>query len=395
MGANRILKIFFLDKQIRQFYFADMKKLFTFLSIVPSTILLLQLGACTSKSVKTSGSPALTAKSPDEISIMTFNVENLFDTVHDKNREDFAYLPLSQKNTVEVQNGCNQLSGFYKRECFELDWNEGIVEKKMKNIAEVIQSVEEKRGPDVLILVEVENENVLSIFNKKHLQNSGYVTQVLIEGPDTRGIDLAVLSRFPIQGKAQLHKIPYKAEKPQDQEWMNKSRGVLEVPLKLPDGNKLTVFAAHFPSQRNPRYWRTQSVAFMKTKLEQMKNEMVVLGGDLNISQDEEDATGFFSKDFSSVGSVSHLVGCHHCDGSHEYRSTWSFLDALVFSQALGKNGTGPYKLVPESIDVVKFVPNHIYKGRSPRRFDEKTGEGVSDHFPIYARIKKRDAATP
>lgn len=321
---------------------------------------------------------------------MTYNVENLFDTVHDKNREDFAYLPLAKKNTPEIQAGCGTFKGYYKRECLEMDWTQELVEKKLKNISEVILSVDDKKGPDIVILVEVENENILSQLNKKYLSSAGYVTQVLIEGPDTRGIDLAVLSKFPLDGKANLHKIPYKAEKAEDQQWMDKSRGILEVPLKLPDGNKLTVLAAHFPSQRNPRYWRAQSVAFVKNKLEQMKDQMVILGGDLNISQDEEDAAEFFKKDLSEVGDVSHFIGCSHCDGSHEYRSTWSFLDALVFSKSLGKTGTAPYQVIPESIDVVKFVPNQIYKGRSPKRFDEKTGEGVSDHFPIYGRLRKR-----
>lgn len=321
---------------------------------------------------------------------MTYNVENLFDNIKDKNREDYAYLPLSQKNTEEIHRGCSEMKGFYKEECFELDWNDDVVKKKMKNIAEVVLSVDQGKGPDTLILVEVENENILGKLNKEHLQEAGYITQVLIEGPDTRGIDLAVLSRFPLEGKATLHKIPYRAKKFQDQKWMDKSRGVLEVPLKLPDGQKLTVFAAHFPSQRNPRYWREQSVDYVTKIMANRPNEMMILGGDLNISQDEEEVADFFKKDFSKVGLVSHLVGCHHCDGSHEYRSTWSFLDALVFSKNMGEDGTAPYKLLPESIDVVKFKKNQIHKGRSPKRFDEKTGEGVSDHFPIYGRIKKR-----
>ncbi len=321
---------------------------------------------------------------------MTYNVENLFDAVHDKNREDFAYLPLSLKQTPEVQTGCRVLKGYYKRECFELDWTQELVNQKLKNVAEVILSVEGQKGPDIVILVEVENENILKDLNRQYLKNAGYQTQILIEGPDLRGIDVALLSRFPVEGKAVLHKIPYKGKTPEDQKRMNRSRGVLEVPLKLPDGHKLIVMAAHFPSQGNPRYWRTQSVEFVRNRMQQLQDEMVILGGDLNISQDEEDEVGFFEKDLSSVGLVSHLVGCQKCDGTHEYRSTWSFLDALVFSKSLGEEGKAPYQLDKKSIDIVKFVPNQIYKGRSPKRFNKKTGEGVSDHFPLYARIHKR-----
>ena len=31
------------------------------------------------------------------VSLMTYNVENLFDTVHDEGKDDYAYLPLSVK----------------------------------------------------------------------------------------------------------------------------------------------------------------------------------------------------------------------------------------------------------------------------------------------------------
>ncbi len=122
-------------------------------------------------------------------------------------------------------------------------------------------------------------------------------------------------------------------------------------------------------------------------------NEMVVFGGDLNITLDEDSETGFFSKEMSSVGLVSHLVGCKTCDGTHNYKSRWSFLDVLIFSKNLEDKGTAPYELAPDTIDVVKYTENHLYKGNSPKRFTDN-GEGVSDHFPIYARLKLRDSAT-
>ena len=44
---------------------------------------------------------------PAEVSVMTYNVENLFDTVHDKNREDFTFLPLREKGKSEVVAFCS------------------------------------------------------------------------------------------------------------------------------------------------------------------------------------------------------------------------------------------------------------------------------------------------
>ena len=362
-----------------------MKKLFLALPLTVLIICTLYFPGCTSKGVKTA--PALQPKATEEISIMSFNVENLFDDKHDANREDFTYLPLSEKNKPEIQKFCNTQKGYYKRECLQSDWNSGIIEKKLKNVSQVILSVEENKGPDVLFLIEVENDHILGQLNKNYLQSAGYKTQVLIEGPDERGIDVALLSRFPLDGKAQLHKIPYVGKNEEDQKWMNRSRGILEVPLKLPNGSKLTAFVSHFPSQSNPRYWRAQAVEFAKKLMKDRPNEMIVFGGDLNITHDEDSEAGFFSTEMSSVGLVSHLVGCKHCDGTHNYRNDWSFLDVLIFSKNLDEKGTAPYKLDLNSIDVVKYAPVHLFKGNTPKRFSDG-GEGVSDHFPIYARLR-------
>ncbi len=367
-----------------------MKKLLLPLSITLLFVCTLNLPGCISKGVKTA--PALQPKSAEEVSIMSFNVENLFDDKHDANREDFTFLPLAEKKKPEIQAFCNTQKGYYKRECLESDWNSGILEKKMKNISEVILSVDGSKGADVLMLIEVENENVLAQLNKNYLQAAGYKTQVLIEGPDERGIDVAVLSRLPLDGKAKLHKIPYVGKNEEDQKWMNRSRGILEVPLKLPNGSRLIAMVAHFPSQRNPRYWREQSVQFARKLMQERPNEMIVLGGDLNITHDENEETGFYSKDLSSVGLVSHLVGCKHCDGTHNYRNDWSFLDALVFSKNMDATGTAPFHLDAKTVDVPKYAPVHVFKTNMPKRFTD-AGEGVSDHFPIYARIRLKGAA--
>src|SRR5690606_3991404 len=125
---------------------------------------------------------------------------------------------------------------------------------------------------------------------------------------------------------------------PEDKKWMARSRGILEVTLKTPAGAPLTVLGAHFPSPRNPRYWREQSVAFL-TKLmkEKAQKSMVILGGDLNITHEEEQEARFFSDTFSKVAEVSHLVGCKSCAGTHSYHQNWSFLDVLMFSKNMGE----------------------------------------------------------
>ncbi len=366
-----------------------MKNLLLCFTLSILAISLFNLPGCTSTGGKSS--PALMPKKAEEVSVMSFNVENLFDDQHDDKREDFTYLPLSEKKKPEVQKFCANQKGYYKRDCFETDWNQQIIEKKLKNVSEVILSVDDKKGADILFLVEVENDRILTQLNQNYLKNAQYQTQVLIEGPDERGIDVALLSRLPLAGKPFLHKIPYVGKNENDQKWMSRSRGILEVPLELPNGSKLTALVAHFPSQRNPRYWRAQSIAFAQKLMQDRPYEMMILGGDLNITDDEDSETSFFSQDMSRVGLVSHLVGCQHCDGTHHYRNDWSFLDVLIFSKNLEEKGSASYQLRPETIDVVKYTPNHLFKGNTPKRFTD-SGEGVSDHFPIYARLRLKEA---
>lgn len=325
--------------------------------------------------------PVVIPLAANEISVMNYNVENLFDNIHDENRVDQTYLPLSQKQSPEHKAFCAKMTNnYYKDECLNYDWSDELVNAKLQNIANVILGVD-GRGPDILVMEEVENNRILTRLNKEALAKAGYVTQVLIEGPDERGIDIALLSRLPLLGKPELHLIPYKGQTEKDKLWMARSRGILEVPLKTPSGAKLVVLGAHFPSQSNPRYWREQAVAKLKDLIaEKSKKSMVVASGDLNITAEEEAEAGFFRGALSDFALVSHLVGCKSCEGTHNYRRSWSFLDVLMFSKDMGPQGKAAYLLDPSSIRV-------IGEG-APNRFNLKTKLGASDHFPIYARLR-------
>jgi endonuclease/exonuclease/phosphatase family metal-dependent hydrolase len=338
----------------------------------------------------------LPPKAEDEIGVMSFNVENLFDTVHDQDRNDFTYLPLmTKKVTPEYQKGCkeNNDSAYRLNECLSTDWNELQLDTKLKNLTKVVLGVDGK-GPDVLMLIEVENENVLNIWNKKYLQDANYQTVGLLEGPDRRGIDVGFMSRYPVVGKPILHPIPWKAENENDAKWMEQSRRILEVTVKAPNGDPITFLVAHFPSQANPTYWRKQVSEFLaKIMKEKGPNAMVVAGGDLNITHEEESKEHIFRDILSQGGAVSHFVGCKECPGTHNYRKSWSFLDAHIYSKALLADGTGSYQMLPITLDVIRYDDVHLKKGKYPKRWDYDNMEGVADHFPLYVRLKQRSPA--
>ena len=45
----------------------------------------------------------------DQVSIMTFNVENLFDTAHDTGKKDYTFLPISKKKSKKHISGCKKI----------------------------------------------------------------------------------------------------------------------------------------------------------------------------------------------------------------------------------------------------------------------------------------------
>ncbi len=341
----------------------------------------------------------LPPKAADEISVMSFNVENLFDTVKTPGHNDETYLPVAMKNAdPKLREACakNNDSAYRRNECLSTDWNDQALNKKLANIAKVVLGVDGK-GPDNLMLIEIESDVVLHKLNTEYLKDAGYITEVILDGPDKRGINLGFLSRFPLVGKPVLHPIPWKPKNEKDGEWMERSRRILEVTVKAPNGDPLTFMVAHFPSQANPTYWRQQISAYA---VELMKSKgpdaMVVLGGDLNITHEEESSEHIFRDILSQGGAISHFVGCKECPGTHNYRKSWSFLDAHIYSKALLADGKGSYQMLPNTIDVIRYDDVHLSKGKYPKRWDYDKMEGVSDHFPLYVRLKQRsEAKTP
>lgn len=134
------------------------------------------------------------------VSIVAYNAENLFDTQDDPKIQDETYLPLALKQSDEHKKKCksaNSRAGSRMWDCLFLDWSESMLSAKMKNLAEQIFQAPGGKGPDVLILSEVENRAVIEEFNKNHLAKAAYsVTHM--DSKDERGIDQAILSRFPL-----------------------------------------------------------------------------------------------------------------------------------------------------------------------------------------------------
>jgi endonuclease/exonuclease/phosphatase family metal-dependent hydrolase len=333
------------------------------------------------------------------LSVMAYNVENLFDTVKDPNT-DYTYLPLSQKKSdPEVQDYCARQKGFYQTLCFTLDWNESTLNTKLNRIKDTIESATaDFAGPDILILEEVENLNVLELLREK-LQSPDYKGN-LLQGADRRGINIAVLTKLPLAGEPRLHTIAFDSGrngKP------FQSRGIYEVPLQLPNGKTLYVFGVHFPSQSNPHTFRRQAALELSRLMKSKPEGYVIAGGDFNtIKEEPENNPRIYEDILASDWFVSHVNACFSCLGTHfferrdpvtgEFKGGWDFLDVLLFPKSW-LNSQPSIRLKQESVQVKN---SGIFQSRQeprtgqriPARFEPSSPVGVSDHFPIYAEFE-------
>jgi endonuclease/exonuclease/phosphatase family metal-dependent hydrolase len=268
-----------------------------------------------------------------------------------------------------------------------------VLAEKMRRLSDTLRSVRQN-GPEIILLPEVENQRVLQQFVQTELKDLGYRTVVVLEGDDERGIDVGLISKFPMLGEAKLHKIDFKS-KPADFPEPS-TRGILHVALELPSKETLHVLGVHFPSQSNPTWQRKDAVEMLnKIQSDLGPTALVMVGGDFNIAPEEEVANQYFAQTLSSQWAVSHLVGCKSCIGTYNFKNTWNFLDALLFSKSLMENSKfkldtaafatphdGRYQKNP-------LAPNDLRK-TYPAYFDPKSEHGVSDHFPIVGELNWR-----
>ncbi len=320
------------------------------------------------------------------VKVMTYNVENLFDTEHDEGKSDWAYLPLRAKNDPKVQAECHKISNsHWRQECLELDWSPLVKRNKVLNLSQVIKSSFGGQGPDILVLEEVENRKALESLRDEGLSGMGYTTLVFIEGPDLRGIDTAILSRYPLFASKDHHvNLPSQGSSP------HPTRNILEATFKV--GSKhLTVFANHWPSQGNPTSHRIAAAnTLVKAAFDANKRgDFVVALGDFNsVVEEIQGEIGQIIR--GENGKLAFVDGIEarldreanfpptRRPGSHWYRGSWGFLDRiLVFQNSLNKGLAIDWK----NLDV--HAPDFAMDGPKPFRFNAKTMDGFSDHLPL------------
>ncbi len=335
------------------------------------------------------------------VSLMNYNVENLFDTTHDEGKADHTYMPKAVKDrSPEIQKVCRAMTdSYYRSECLNVDWTQEKLNKKIDSLSRVIRDFNNGRGPDILVLQEVENLNVLTMLRDRGLRGLGYKYVILIEGEDERGIDVGMISRYPVLQK-KLHTLNLIENGKRI-----KTRGILEATFSI-NGEKLTVFGNHWPSQGKPASVRAEVARQFMEIAKKAPSANVVALGDFN-TLDSDNPHGINtelldrSKPFHFFDTREVLADyCSHRPypydlnpGSHWYRGEWSYLDKILVANRT--KYAVSLKPVWCSFDV--FVRDYALQDKKwtnydtgettifhiPHRFDFKTAEGWSDHLPV------------
>ena len=309
----------------------------------------------------------------NEFTVVSYNVENLFDVKDDPKIPDEEFLPESEKK-----------------------WDNERYQKKLSDLSRVISEINPKELPEIVGLIEVENRAVLEdLLQTDPLEDQGYAI-IHEESPDYRGIDVALIYRKDAFQEILYETLPVVF--PDDPEF--KTRDILYVTGKI--RNKVThVFVNHWPSriggEEKTEPKRILAASVLKAKVDQIlgadSKARIIIIGDTNdepINKSLNETLGAKAPD-SGANLVNLMIPDDVAGlGTYFYNGNWNMLDNLVVSESVLKgkglkveNRKGYIFREDWMIYTNKNgdqTPNRTYVG-------SKYVGGVSDHFPVYLKL--------
>jgi endonuclease/exonuclease/phosphatase family metal-dependent hydrolase len=310
--------------------------------------------------------------------VMFYNVENLFDTIDDPEKDDGDFLP----------------DGVMR-------WTQGRYRNKLNNIAKVITSAGEWETPALVGLCEVENEKVINDLIKfSPLRKMNY-RFVITDSPDPRGIDVALLyqrDKFKyLEHNSYTIKFPHNPDR--------LTRNILHVSGQVSSQDTLDVFVCHFPSRRGgekesePDRMYVASVVKAKSDslMQIRKNACIVIMGDFNDEPSNRSLLQTLnaqpvSKNISGKGLYNLFSGFEKRKntGSYKFQRQWNILDQIIVSGNLIE-GSCSIMVHPHTASIFyrdfMLIDDGTNGGKRPKKtyHGRRYEGGYSDHFPVIA----------
>ena len=295
------------------------------------------------------------------LTLVELNCENLFDCNHDSLKQDTEWSPASVRN-----------------------WTPDRYWRKVNNIGQEIISCSQESLPDLVALVEVENDSVLrDLTHRSLLRNAGY-EYLMTESPDVRGIDVALLYQ-PFS----FRPVCYDYLDVEPLEGMRPTRDILYVKGETINGDTLHVFVVHAPSRYGgEKQTRPNRRIVMERLMGGIQllpfDAKVVVAGDFN---DYADSPSLQYLEANSLHNVTrNAQGCHGAKGTYRYDGVWQSIDHVLVSPALRDSVTQAFVndapfLLEEDKKYGGVKPFRTYNGYRYQR-------GFSDHLPLVVRLR-------
>ncbi|KAA9345784.1 endonuclease/exonuclease/phosphatase family protein [Adhaeribacter soli] len=318
------------------------------------------------------------AQAPKEVSVAFYNLENLFDTEDDPNKDDQEFLPTS-----------------------DLQWTPERYKKKLANMASVIQNLGDADGPELLGVCEIENRKVLVDLAAQPVLSDRNYEVIHFEGPDERSIDVALLYKADVFKVLEQKAIPVTLPNSKD-----KTRDILQVKGILA-GDTVTVLVNHWPSKRggaeesDPKRQAVADLVRRTVDAEMIRNPKakVLLMGDFNDTPDSK----AIAETLNAVNNTqpeparqlynAFAPFAEQKKGSYNYKGNWDMIDQMMLSKSLlTKKGL---HYVPNSATIYQedriLEQEGKFKGTPFRTYaGKKYLGGYSDHLPIYINLSTR-----
>jgi len=312
----------------------------------------------------------------NEFKVVFYNVENLYDTIDDPHTNDNEYLPTSK-----------------------VAWTEERMNKKIRNIGNVLFSIDSINLPAVIGLAEVENKPVMEALITRTRLREGNYKAILEEGTDPRGIDVGLLFRSEV-----LQYISHKAI-PSTKSF--RSRFILYVKLRDVKKDTFHIFVNHWKSRQGgasetePKRIESAEILrqFVDSLLVRHPGSNIIIIGDFN---DEPGNISIAVTLGAKKPGRRPAKGCLYDllwnpfvngEGTLFYKD-WDVFDQCIVSGnlLLKKRGKGPVILSPYALIYKKdWMLTRNKRGEMVPDRTSSTKEyfgGYSDHLPVYTIIR-------
>lgn len=300
--------------------------------------------------------------------LVELNCENLFDLRHDSLKTDTEWL----------------IDGARR-------WNYRRYWDKINDIGKTVIACGNYRNqwslPDVVALVEVENDSVVRDLCKRSLLRRAEYEYIVTSSADARGIDVALLySPFSFQ------LLSWKGISVDIGAGHGPTRDILYAQGLRLDGDTLHVFVLHSPSRYGGEHATRQLRVAVVDRVAQAVDSImavnadakVVITGDFNDYSDSPALTLLATHGVSEVAAKASVNAKNKA--TYRYQGLWASLDHFFISTALS-HGVVECRVLDAPF---LLEDDPVYGGKRPKRTYNgyRYNKGSSDHLPLILRLK-------